>query len=59
MQNKVSPRVIGMIFLIFGLVLGVPSLVNGSFAGGMMGFSTFAVLFGLVMLFMPDSKPEP
>jgi hypothetical protein len=56
MQNKIPPRMIGIIFLTFGLVLGFPSLFSGTFEGGMMGFCTFAVLFGLVMLFVPVPK---
>ncbi len=56
MQPKLSTRVIGAIFLIPGLILGIPSLLNGSFVGGIMGFCTFAILFGLVMLFITVPK---
>lgn len=59
MQAKLSPRVLGVIFLVPSLILGVPSLLNGTFSGGMMGFCTFAVPFGLVMLLMPFPKQDP
>lgn len=56
MQQKLSPKIIGLIFLLFGLGLGIPSLASNSLSGGIMGFCTFATLFGLVMLCMPNGK---
>ena len=56
--RRVTPRMLGLIFLIFGLVVGVPTMIFGSFGGAVQGFSTFAVLFGVVLFFLPSPAEE-
>lgn len=50
-----SSATIGLMFLIPGLLWGITSLINGTFAGAAMGFCTFAVLFGAFMLLAAPS----
>jgi hypothetical protein len=50
---------LGLMFLIPVLVLGIPSFFHGTFAGGIMGFCSFSILFGLAMFFIPDPKQAP
>jgi hypothetical protein len=45
-----SSRMVGLTFLIPGAVWGAATLFTGTFAGAAMGFCTFAVLFGALML---------
>ena len=59
MRGKISNRKLGLIFLIPGLMLGIPAFFSGAFVGGIMGFCTFSILFGLVMLLLPDPKQVP
>jgi hypothetical protein len=50
-----SSRVVGLMFLIPGLIWGAVALSTGTFAGAAMGFCTFAVLFGALMLLISRS----
>ena len=54
-----SPRALGLFFLIPGLLGGVFSLLSGTFAGAALGFCGFAVLFGLIMVCLPFPVAKP
>ena len=56
--GRLTPRALGLLFLIPGLVVGVPSLIFGAFHGAVQGFCVVAVLFGGLMLLV-RSDPEP
>jgi hypothetical protein len=48
-----SPRTLGLFFLIPGLLWGIPASLTGAFVGATMGFCVFAVTFGLILVFIP------
>jgi hypothetical protein len=50
--QKLTPRAMGLLFLVPGIVCAIPHIVSGTFEGAIMGFSTFCVLFGMCMLFV-------
>lgn len=54
--RKLTPTELGLIFLVPGLLVAVTT----SFSGAAVGFSTFSILFGVVMIligrFAPSSK---
>jgi len=62
MFNKVpgplSPRHVGILFLIFGLIPGLVAWAFGDLSGGMIGFCSFAIMFGLLMTFLPFAEKK-
>ena len=52
-HRRISLRTLGFLFLIPGLLWGVPALIMDNFTGFTMGFCLFAVLFGSLMLCLP------
>jgi len=51
-------RHVGILFLIFGLVMGLAAWASADFWGGMMGFWSFAIVFGLLMMFLPFGEKK-
>lgn len=49
-KSSRSSHIMGLMFLIPGLIWGMASLIAGMFDGAAMGFCTFAVLFGAFTL---------
>jgi len=56
--RPLSPGHVGMLFLIFGLIPGLVAWAFGDISGGMVGFCTFSIVFGLLMTFLPFAEKK-